>query len=92
MGSTSQRQHDKHSRRYASSGSENGLLVPHKREGKRRTARNSAQVSASASAEISQEASSMDKTAYAFSKEGVEPNLAYLKTRREQMERYAKHK
>jgi hypothetical protein len=73
MGLTSQRQHDKHSRRYASAGGENELLVRRTREGKRRTARNSARVDASASAGISQEASGMDETAYTFSTGGVEP-------------------
>jgi len=73
MGSTSRRQYDKHGRRYALAGSENELLVPRTREGKKRTARNSARVGASASAGISQGASSVDETAYISSTGGVEP-------------------
>jgi hypothetical protein len=61
MGSTCRRQHDKHSRCYASAESENELLAIRTREGKRRTARNSARVGASASVGVSQRASSMDK-------------------------------
>jgi hypothetical protein len=82
MVSTSGRQHNNHSRSYASTGSVNELLVPRPLRVKRWIARNPARVDASASAGISQDTSSVNRTTYTSSTKGVRFVVCWGRRRR----------